>query len=728
MDTHTPVKSSVAAASNSSPNPVSQFEDSPIFKYINNLSPIKPLNQVQSFNLLSYASPKSSNTSPTTNCLQNSKKTCSPLSYSLKPELADGEKEVRETQVSDNGYMESSFGVNKKGTYEPAKSVVDAYQSSGDDPGISLTQTDHQQVHQDSVVVKEESATDEPTALSTEPPQFSSMDHGVCDFKDGDVTNSVSQAVDSEISSEFFIQNNAESSFSNDLALQGVQLDKMKGHGRRWGEMLVEAADQLLCNSPFEEVGFEETGCVDSETLSFMENVLQPSEESIDDILNLESPLGSFEEYDVNVPYAYPNAAEKDSEKGQASACAPVVDEAVPDSHAELYNTPYLEPYQILPRRCLVYEVSGTSYKKVVSEASETSLFSEQSACTAITSEKRLVSSKREVYNCSPVLPGIGLHLNAFARSEKIIVKQEVSTYKRQLITIPCTTSFLHSAYSDAKPSDSVLDIDTMQKELEPSNSTGKLNEDACRSLAVTRSEEFKQNLTKRKRCKSELVEGDTCKRCNCKRSKCLKLYCECFAAGLYCVDPCSCQGCLNKPAFEGAVLETRRLIESRNPLAFAPKVIRLANNASESRDELHKTPASARHKRGCNCKKSSCLKKYCECFQGGVGCSLRCRCEGCRNSFGQKYEHDNLLLEVIEATHNNSADVDFQEDVLNVDKEDPQETPSSQISRLSILCNCKFATHSSTQHYTSYFIISSMFNLSDPFHFFSSSSGIHLA
>lgn len=27
-------------------------------------------------------------------------------------------------------------------------------------------------------------------------------------------------------------------------------------------------------------------------------------------------------------------------------------------------------------------------------------------------------------------------------------------------------------------------------------------------------------------------------------------------------------------------------------------------------------TPASARHKRGCNCKRSKCTKKYCECFQ----------------------------------------------------------------------------------------------------------------
>ena len=58
--------------------------------------------------------------------------------------------------------------------------------------------------------------------------------------------------------------------------------------------------------------------------------------------------------------------------------------------------------------------------------------------------------------------------------------------------------------------------------------------------------------------------------------------YCECFAAGLYCVEPCSCQDCLNKPIHENVVLETRKQIESRNPLAFAPKVIRSVDNVSE--------------------------------------------------------------------------------------------------------------------------------------------------
>ncbi|PQM36139.1 protein tesmin/TSO1-like CXC 2 [Prunus yedoensis var. nudiflora] len=77
--------------------------------------------------------------------------------------------------------------------------------------------------------------------------------------------------------------------------------------------------------------------------------------------------------------------------------------------------------------------------------------------------------------------------------------------------------------------------------------------------------------------------------------------------------------------------------IESRNPLAFALKVIRSSDSVPELGEESSKTPASARHKRGCNCKKSSCLKKYCECYQGGVGCSISCRCEGCKNAFGRK-------------------------------------------------------------------------------------------
>ncbi|KAJ4897623.1 Protein tesmin/TSO1-like CXC 3 [Raphanus sativus] len=148
------------------------------------------------------------------------------------------------------------------------------------------------------------------------------------------------------------------------------------------------------------------------------------------------------------------------------------------------------------------------------------------------------------------------------------------------------------------------------------------------------------QSSPKKKRLKSEQGgEGDSsCKRCHCKKSKCLKLYCECFAAGVYCIEPCTCLDCFNKPIHEETVLATRKQIESRNPLAFAPKVIGNADSSiMEVGDDASNTPASARHKRGCNCRKSNCLKKYCECYQSGVGCSINCRCEGCKNAFGRK-------------------------------------------------------------------------------------------
>ncbi|XWS19064.1 hypothetical protein CRYUN_Cryun32bG0099000 [Craigia yunnanensis] len=134
--------------------------------------------------------------------------------------------------------------------------------------------------------------------------------------------------------------------------------------------------------------------------------------------------------------------------------------------------------------------------------------------------------------------------------------------------------------------------------------------------------------------------ESEGCKLCNCKRSKCLKLYCECFAAGIYCVDSCACENCFNKPDYEDTVLDIREQIELRNPLAFAPAIVKQANDSPNVVDDGNSmTPSSAKHKRGCKCKRSKCLKKYCECYRAKVGCSDGCRCEDCDNSFGKKSE-----------------------------------------------------------------------------------------
>ncbi|CDY42785.1 hypothetical protein HID58_042339 [Brassica napus] len=245
-------------------------------------------------------------------------------------------------------------------------------------------------------------------------------------------------------------------------------------------------------------------------------------------------------------------------------------------------------------RRCLDFEMPGN---KQTSSENNTSACGSSSRC---------------------VVPSIGLHLNALLMSTK-----------------DCKTNNTTHDYSCSEKYQVGLQgsSSTLQETLDQTETETRDLEDVPVEPTL---EELHLSSPKKKR-QLEAGEGESCKRCNCKKSKCLKLYCECFAAGVYCIEPCSCIDCFNKPIHEDTVLATRKQIESRNPLAFAPKVIKSSDLVLETGDDASKTPASARHKRGCNCKKSNCLKKYCECFQGGVGCSINCRCEGCKNAFGRK-------------------------------------------------------------------------------------------
>lgn len=108
--------------------------------------------------------------------------------------------------------------------------------------------------------------------------------------------------------------------------------------------------------------------------------------------------------------------------------------------------------------------------------------------------------------------------------------------------------------------------------------------------------------------------------KCTCKKSYCLRLYCDCFSKGLICGVDCACTDCHNSVAYQDIREVMIKETIEKNPLAFSSKYKKLQGEKK------------ILHSRGCNCTKTECLKKYCECYNAGTGCSRLCRCTNCKN------------------------------------------------------------------------------------------------
>nr|XP_023909383.1 protein tesmin/TSO1-like CXC 2 [Quercus suber] len=654
--------------------PISKFEDSPVFNYINSLSPIKPVKSThitQTFNPLNFSSLPSVFTSPHVNSHKESRLKRHNFSDPSKPEFS-----------SENGNKvctNEGIGVDATQLYDNSAELQDNFDSRVSDGEASVE------------------PSSEHSKFAIELPRTLKYDCGspVCDptpccgTEAGCMPTSLvqcGQEASAKGSSEGEVH--LSEMCRTDQTKEGLECD--------WESLISDCPDILIFNSPNDSEAFKGIIQKSVEPLTrFCSSLMsQLPLNEFNDVhkMQIVDPVdsGELETEDLSakpgeaseleeIDQLQSNPADTVLYKGMSSNASEKLDNEVgmymPDGSKAVTIL-----HRGMRRRCLDFEMVGARRKNLGDGSNSSSSMLSQSDENIACHDKQLVPFKPGGDSSRCILPGIGLHLNALATTSKDYknVKHEDLSSGRQSY-LPSSTASLHSPSNSQEPFLQSLATASSERETDHGENGAAPVEDASQASAYQVSDDFNQNSPKKKRRRLEHAgESDACKRCNCKKSKCLKLYCECFAAGVYCIEPCSCQDCFNKPIHEDTVLATRKQIESRNPLAFAPKVIRNSDSVTEIGDESSKTPASARHKRGCNCKKSNCLKKYCECYQGGVGCSIGCRCEGCKNAFGRKDGSAPIgteaeLEEETEACENSAVDKVLQKpEIQNNEEQHP--------------------------------------------------------
>ena len=94
---------------------------------------------------------------------------------------------------------------------------------------------------------------------------------------------------------------------------------------------------------------------------------------------------------------------------------------------------------------------------------------------------------------------------------------------------------------------------------------------------------------------------------CKCSKTKCLKLYCNCFSQGSACNASCVCLDCRNTGNDQDLVQRFRQ------------------------RSELRKGKKTD-GKSYCRCVMTSCTNSHCPCFKSGGRCLADCTCYNCSN------------------------------------------------------------------------------------------------
>uniref|UniRef100_A0A096M1D1 CRC domain-containing protein n=1 Tax=Poecilia formosa TaxID=48698 RepID=A0A096M1D1_POEFO len=156
--------------------------------------------------------------------------------------------------------------------------------------------------------------------------------------------------------------------------------------------------------------------------------------------------------------------------------------------------------------------------------------------------------------------------------------------------------------------------------------------------------------------------------------------YCECFANGVMCSN-CDCSNCHNNEEHELKRREAIKAAMLRNPNAFKSKLVDWKTGKAKSWNN-----------KGCNCKRSGCLKNYCECYEANIQCTSSCKCIGCLNHTNNSQNRTLIMINGFLQYNNGNMHI-MSWDVSSINQSHSSLQKCSQLvltsERVETVCGC---------------------------------------
>ena len=260
----------------------------------------------------------------------------------------------------------------------------------------------------------------------------------------------------------------------------------------------------------------------------------------------------------------------------------------------------------------------------------------EKSQCNEVTNRNAFLKQENEEYNINNSQEN-NLLLKPVAIKQKIYNNPQTNN-KFSSVSVIYSSNQQQNQYLNNINKNNYINKKEFENIKQKNNEIQNLNNNEKGAFSLFKNYDNKIINNNSSYIKNELSGEQNNKiHCTCKKTRCIKKYCECYSNKVFCYN-CKCENCENKPNFINDSIKDNNTMNINKKETEEEINEDKYNSNNISNKQINETinddinDNNSKKLIICTCSKSGCNKNYCECFKAKVKCNNKCRCIKCLN------------------------------------------------------------------------------------------------